>query len=959
MKLRILLLAISLGLLVSVLFAKPESVHAACTPTRTSWSVQTFGPDLVQETQQGGANGSPHAVSVVAGMQRTGWGVWQDNRGNTLKLNVAYGVTGPSAGSLVSCDYSISIYQSGAFDSPSGAITSATNSVSADLSFSGSSSSGACCGGSVGISVGLNATRLPTGGSSGGGGGGSATSALQLAVVTGCSGPNTMFQLNWNQPSIGSFFRVKQVNGSVTVPNLPDTSVISPDIPFGQTSFTVGPAQAGWIGSWQVDQWFNGGVNRQYRSNVVTASSRTDCSGGSGGSGSSPSVTLTPDTYVFCLNDNLNHVGANVHWSFTGNPGTLTISNSLVTRGGALQALSSDTAQPSQNSFGLSNLDINSTYEVRIFFASGSSNTIRFNTPNCTPRPSPPPPVQLTGSSICVGTQIQNKISWTNSSGAALYNVYRDGYFLLASPAGILSMNDVAVVSGTNYTYWVSAFSAGGISALATIVVTAKDCASPPPSSPPIPPVISGLASCSVSNQSQNVISWTPLVGSGYTYLVFRDGQSTGSSGGVTFSDVSGISSGIQYTYTLKVSNSAGVSGFSNPVVLTTRDCTPIPPPSLGITVQVFGQKTGLKRNSTYDYTVKVFDKATGNPILSGVTVTWSLVNFPNAFIGGQPSPTSNIGARLNTSSTCGHLQNTLIATAHLGLSGPSASDQPLLSFDDGCFLQILGDIFGKGLVQGLNVGSNAVVSSGGTIGVIRDGRDQSTFDIPNYSFKGNRLDWSGVQIDVRKSDGTIARLLKENAKVPQIACFSQQAQTSAPALPKCEISSNSSFNLNPKTPGDFRDQALSTANPEGGVWHVAGDLVINGPVQFIGSGTIIVDGKVTVNGSLKSTGLLGIISLYDDKAGDAICDQAKPAVVSLDGSQVGGGEINGAFFAPFGAINFGSGLSVANGLFAGKCVSVQNTMPDFVVSYDGRITKTPPPGFRQSFVPTLIETAP
>lgn len=82
----------------------------------------------------------------------------------------------------------------------------------------------------------------------------------------------------------------------------------------------------------------------------------------------------------------------------------------------------------------------------------------------------PPPLATPTGLSVSGTTGSSVSIAWSSSSGAAGYNVYRNGIKITASPIAATSYTDSGLAASTTYSYAVSAYSSGRESALSSSV---------------------------------------------------------------------------------------------------------------------------------------------------------------------------------------------------------------------------------------------------------------------------------------------------------------------------------------------------------------------------------------------------------------------------------------------------------------------------------------------------------
>jgi chitodextrinase len=190
-------------------------------------------------------------------------------------------------------------------------------------------------------------------------------------------------------------------------------------------------------------------------------------------------------------------------------------------------------------------------------------------TPDTTP---PSVPTGLVASAI---TQTSLTLAWdasTDNVGVTGYDVYQDGS-LITSVTGT-STNISGLTAGTTYAYTVTAKdAAGNISAASAVLnVTTEAPDTTPPSVP------TGLVASAVT-QTSLTLSWdasTDNVGvSGYD--VYQDGGLIASVTG-TSTNVSGLTAGTTYAYTVTAKDAAGnVSAASAPLNVTTvaPDTTP------------------------------------------------------------------------------------------------------------------------------------------------------------------------------------------------------------------------------------------------------------------------------------------------------------------------------------------------------------------------------------------------
>jgi|GEM_PF-2408579 len=195
------------------------------------------------------------------------------------------------------------------------------------------------------------------------------------------------------------------------------------------------------------------------------------------------------------------------------------------------------------------------------------------------------PPGGLTASD---GTSTDSvELTWTASSGATGYTIYRDGAVTPIAPVGdVLVYNDTTAVPGTSHTYFVQATGVGGPSENSNDDAGCRKLIAP-----------TGVTASDGTSTDSVELIWTASIGAtGYT--IYRDNvlMKDQPSGAVSkFNDTTAIP-GTNYTYTVRAtrdtahaesdfsspasgsraSNSSGVP--STPVTPTTPVPTSVPP---------------------------------------------------------------------------------------------------------------------------------------------------------------------------------------------------------------------------------------------------------------------------------------------------------------------------------------------------------------------------------------------
>ncbi len=183
---------------------------------------------------------------------------------------------------------------------------------------------------------------------------------------------------------------------------------------------------------------------------------------------------------------------------------------------------------------------------------------------SATPVAPPPAPTGLTATP----GNAQVSLSWSASSGATTYNVYRattsggEGSTAYATGITTTTYTNTGLTSGTKYFYTVAAVNAGGTSAQSSEV-----------SATTMPPTPTGLSA--TSGNAQVVLSWSASSGA-TTYNVYRATTSGGEGAtayatGITtttYTD-SAANNGTPYYYKVAAVNAGGTSAQSTEVSAT------------------------------------------------------------------------------------------------------------------------------------------------------------------------------------------------------------------------------------------------------------------------------------------------------------------------------------------------------------------------------------------------------
>lgn len=201
-------------------------------------------------------------------------------------------------------------------------------------------------------------------------------------------------------------------------------------------------------------------------------------------------------------------------------------------------------------------------------------------------------------------------LSWSPSSGATSYNVYRgttsggEGVTPISTGITGTSYSDTTVANGTTYYYTVAAVNASGTS------IQSNETSATPRTVPSTP---TGLAA--TAGNAQVVLTWTVATGA-TSYNIYRSATSGGegttvyaASTSASYTDNS-VTSGATYYYTVAAVNGAGVSAQSSQVSATPQVPAPGVPSGL----------TATGGNATITLSWAVGSNATSYNIYRGTT---------------------------------------------------------------------------------------------------------------------------------------------------------------------------------------------------------------------------------------------------------------------------------------------------------------------------------------------------
>ncbi|MGO8672242.1 MAG: choice-of-anchor tandem repeat GloVer-containing protein [Capsulimonadaceae bacterium] len=214
----------------------------------------------------------------------------------------------------------------------------------------------------------------------------------------------------------------------------------------------------------------------------------------------------------------------------------------------------------------------------------------------------PPAPTGLTATA----GNAQVSLTWTGSTGATSYSVYRGTVSggEASTPIGTATstaFTDTGATNGVKYFYTAAAVDSAGTSALSSEASATPE--------PPIPATPSGLTA--TAGNAQVALSWTASTGA-TSYSVYRGTASGGEAStpigtatSTAFTDT-GVTNGVKYFYTVAAVDAAGTSAHSNEASTTLAPNAPT-----RVTATAGNAQVGLSWTSSYAATTYAIYRGT------------------------------------------------------------------------------------------------------------------------------------------------------------------------------------------------------------------------------------------------------------------------------------------------------------------------------------------------------------
>jgi fibronectin type 3 domain-containing protein len=315
------------------------------------------------------------------------------------------------------------------------------------------------------------------------------------------------------------------------------------------------PVATGLTGTTYTNMGLTNGTTYYFK---VAAVNSSGTSGMSNEASATPQVSIPPAPTG--LSATAGNAQAGLTWSASSGATAYNIYRGTSAGGESSTPVATGVTGTTYTNTGLTN---GTTYYFKVAAVNSAGTSGMSNEASVTPASGvPPSPTGLSAT----GGNAQNSLSWTTSSGATSYNIYRgtsaggEAAAPVATGVSSTSYTDAGLTNGTTYYYKVAALNSAGTSGM-------SNEASATPQAP-IPPAPSSLSA--TPGNGQVSLSWSPSSGA-ISYNVYRGTSSGGESStpvatGITSTSYTntGLTNGTAYYFKVAAVNSAGTSPMSS-----------------------------------------------------------------------------------------------------------------------------------------------------------------------------------------------------------------------------------------------------------------------------------------------------------------------------------------------------------------------------------------------------------
>jgi fibronectin type 3 domain-containing protein len=368
-----------------------------------------------------------------------------------------------------------------------------------------------------------------------------------ITATTSCVNSAVSVQLSWTAASAATQYRVDRdgvVIGTTTTART-----------FADTAVTAGHAYSYTISA------LNSSGSTESNTLAVTAATCV-----------APPGAFAASAATFCTTGASPAPAVHVTWTASSNAASY-----IVNRNGVAYSSSLSSATLALDDL---NVTIGQMYAYTVTATNSggstlsSSSSVTITTATC-PAPTPTTPA-LSESTICNDTSPSNHLSWTVSTNATSYIVFRNGAALSVSlPSSTLGYDDNAVVPGQSYAYFVRAANSGGSADSNTLNISLPTTICQPP---PASFALTAKAICDISSTPAPVVRLTWTASANATgYSVFRADTKIADVTTTTLTDATNIVAGQIYKYFVRASGPGGTTDSNEFEVLADASVCQVP----------------------------------------------------------------------------------------------------------------------------------------------------------------------------------------------------------------------------------------------------------------------------------------------------------------------------------------------------------------------------------------------